>query len=100
MEGEIPVTTPTIDTIELLTLVSARLREAQALNIETAEDLAAASDLFNEIKRERDAHERARVAEKEPHVLAVGQLECRTDRFGQWQGAVGAEGDVELLRHD
>lgn len=77
MEGEIPVTTPTIDTIELLTLVSARLREAQALNIETAEDLAAASDLFNEIKRERDAHERARVAEKEPHLQAGRDVDAR-----------------------
>lgn len=54
-----------------------RLQEANALTVETAEDLEAASELFNTVKNERDAHERSRVTEKEPHLEAGRQVDAR-----------------------
>ena len=77
MEGEIPVTTPTLDSNEILMAATMRLQEANALTIQTAEDLAAASELFNEIKRERDEHERSRVAEKEPYLQAGRDVDAK-----------------------
>lgn len=77
MEGPISVTTPTVDTNELLVAASMRLQEANQLTIATAEDLDAASDLFNATKNERDAHERSRVVEKEPHLEAGRQVDAK-----------------------
>lgn len=76
MEGPISVT-PTIDSNELLMAAGARLQEANQLTIATAEDLDAASDLFNATKNERDTHERARVSEKEPHLEAGRQVDAK-----------------------
>lgn len=76
MEGPIPVT-PTVDTNKLLMAASARLQEANQLAIATVEDLDAASELFNTLKNERDAHERARVVEKEPHLEAGRQVDAK-----------------------
>jgi len=65
------------DTNELLALATTRLKEATSLTIETAEDLDIASELFNATKNARDAHERARVAEKEPHLQAGREVDAR-----------------------
>lgn len=70
--------TPThIDTNELLTEATVRLQQANALTLTTAEDLDAASELFNQTRNARDQHERARVAEKEPHLEAGRQVDAR-----------------------
>lgn len=66
-----------IDTNELLTEATVRLQQANALTVTTAEDLDAASELFNQTRNARDQHERARVAEKEPHLEAGRQVDAR-----------------------
>lgn len=71
------MTTPTLDTNEILMTASNQLREANALRIDTPEDLDAASELFGELKNERDSHERSRVAEKEPHLEAGRQVDAK-----------------------
>lgn len=72
------MTTPiTYDTNELLMLATQRLQEANALTLQTAEDLEAASELFNTAKAARDEYERARVAEKEPHLEAGRQVDAK-----------------------
>lgn len=71
------MTSPAVDTNEALLGATVRLREATELLITTAEDLDTASSLFNDTKRERDAHERARVAEKEPHLQAGRDVDAR-----------------------
>lgn len=77
MEGEFPLTPTDIDTNELLVEATMRLQRATALTVSTAEDLDAASELFNELKSTRDSHERARVLEKEPHLEAGRQVDAR-----------------------
>jgi hypothetical protein len=62
--------TQTRDTNEVLMLAGRRLKEATELDIQTAEDLPTASQLFNEIRNERDRYERTRKDEKEPHLAA------------------------------
>jgi hypothetical protein len=62
--------TQTRDTNEVLMLAGRRLKEATELDIQTAEDLPTASQLFNEIRNERDRYERERKDEKEPHLAA------------------------------
>lgn len=70
--------TPTdIDTNQLLAEATIRLQQANTLTITTAEDLDAASDLFNQTRSARDAHERSRVTEKEPHLEAGRQVDAR-----------------------
>lgn len=71
------MTSPTLDTNEILVFATTRLNEANRLVILTPEDLDAASDLFNAAKDERDAHERSRVAEKEPHLEAGRQVDAK-----------------------
>lgn len=71
------MTTPIIDTNELLVTASERLREATELTIGSAEDLDAASELFNVTKRARDEYERERVAEKAPHLEAARAVDAR-----------------------
>lgn len=77
MEASFCMTTPALDTNELLMAASARLQEARALAIQTAEDLEDASELFNLTKSTRDAYERERVAEKEPHLAAGRAVDAR-----------------------
>jgi hypothetical protein len=62
--------TQATDTNEVLILAGRRLKEATELDIQTAEDLPTASQLFNEIRNERDRYERTRKDEKEPHLAA------------------------------
>lgn len=69
--------TQPIVTSDLLISTLARLQEANALRISTTEDLEAAAELFSDLKRERDDHERARVAEKEPHLEAGRAVDAR-----------------------
>lgn len=71
------MTTPALDTNELLMAATASLQEARALAIQTAEDLEDASELFNLTKSTRDAYERERVAEKEPHLAAGRAVDAR-----------------------
>lgn len=70
--------TPTeIDTNEILMAATVRLQQANSLTIATTEDLEAASELFNETRNTRDSSERARVAEKEPHLEAGRAVDAR-----------------------
>jgi hypothetical protein len=66
-----------IDANEVLVAAQQRRTVAEALTIQTAEDLEAASELFNQTRSERDAHERTRVAEKEPYLEAGRQVDAR-----------------------
>lgn len=66
-----------IDANEVLVTAQQRRTVAEALTIQTAEDLEAASELFNQTRSERDAHERTRVAEKEPYLEAGRQVDAR-----------------------
>ena len=69
-----PITT---DTNEPLLLALQRLQEANALTIQSAEDMEVASELFNAAKAERDEYERSRVGEKEPHLEAGRQVDAK-----------------------
>lgn len=72
------MTTPTFqDTNHLQMAANARLKEAEALSILSAEDLDAASGMFNATKGDRDGYERERVAEKEPHLEAGRQVDAK-----------------------
>lgn len=71
------MTDSTLDPNEVLLAATWRLDEANALAIATTEDLATASDLFNEARGVRDAYERTRVAEKEPYLEGGRQVDAR-----------------------
>lgn len=71
------MTPSTTDTNELLMLATRRLQEANALTIQSVEDMEAASELFNLAKAERDEYERSRAAEKAPHLDAGRAVDAR-----------------------
>jgi hypothetical protein len=71
------VTAPITDINELLVLSTLRLQESEALTIESAEDMEAASEMFNAARADRDAYERARAAEKAPYIEAGRQVDAK-----------------------